>query len=101
MWGYSSNLLCYQILANGRWRGELERNKEREQKKVIEVAEKLGTFKIEIYNCEYLSKRLRNEEWKAEEEVYKLEAEAVEAERLARQAEEGVDELEGELGVRI
>ena len=89
------------MLVNACSRGELERNKEREQKKVIELAEKLRTFKIEIYNCEYLSKRLRDEEWKAEEEVYKLEAEAIEAERVAKQAEEEVEELERELGVRM
>ena len=58
------------MLVNARSRGELERNKEQEQKKVTELAEKLKTYKVEIYNCEYLSKRLRAEEEKAEEACY-------------------------------
>ena len=85
------------MLANGRWRGELVIDKQREESKVAEWAEKLKTYKIEIYNCEYLSQRLRVEESIAEAACTQLETEADDAERLAKQAEEEVEQLEWEL----
>ena len=61
------------------------------------LGEKLKTYKIEISNCEYLSRKLRDEGAQHEEASYRLEEEAVNAERLARQAEEEIRRLEEEL----
>ena len=85
-------ILGDQMLINGRYRGELEKDKIQEEQKVTELGEKLKTYKVEIYNCEYLSRKLR-EEGASDS----LEEEAVEAERLAKQAEEEIKELEKEL----
>ena len=54
------------MLANGRYRGELVLDKQREESKVAELGKKQKTYKIEIYNCEYLSQKLRVEESIAE-----------------------------------
>ena len=85
------------MLINGRWRGELEKNKIQEEQKVAELGEKLKTYKVEIYNCEYLSRKLREEGAQHEADSDRLEEEAVEAERLAKQAEKENKELEKEL----
>ena len=47
-------------------RGEVERKKKREEKRVAEMAEKLKTYKIEVANCEYLSRKLWDEEARLE-----------------------------------
>ena len=54
--GHSVVILGDQMLINGRWRGELEKNKIQEEQKVAELEEKLKTYKVKIYNCEYLSR---------------------------------------------
>ena len=85
------------MLINGKWRGEIEKIKIQEEQKVADLGEKLKTYKIEISNCEYLSRKLREEGAQHEEASYRLEEEAVNAEKLARQAEEEIRELEKEL----
>ena len=90
-------ILGDQLLINGRYRGELEKDKIQEEQKVAELGEKLKTYKIEIYNCEYLSRKLREEGAKHEADSYRLEEQAVTAERLAEQAEEEIKRLEREL----
>ena len=86
-----------QLLVNGRYRGELEKDKIQEEQKVAKLGEKLKTYKVEIYNCEYLSRKLREDGAKHEEDSYRLEEQAVMAERLAEQAEEEIKRLEREL----
>ena len=86
-----------KMLINGKWRGEIEKIKIQEEQKVADLGEKLKTYKIEISNCEYLSRKLREEGAQHEAASYRLEEEAVNAEKLARQAEEEIRELEKEL----
>ena len=86
-----------KMLINGRWRGDVEKIKIQEEQKAANLGEKLKTYKIEISNCEYLSRKLRDEGAQHEEASYRLEEEAVNAERLARQAEEEIRRLEEEL----
>ena len=75
----------------------MRKTKYRKRKKVAELGEKLKTYKVEIYNCEYLSRKLREEGAKHEADSYRLEEQAVTAERLAEQAEEEIKRLEREL----
>ena len=86
-----------KMLINGKWRGEIEKNKIQEEQKVADLGEKLKTYKIEISNCEYLSRKLREEGAQHEADSDRLEDKAVETERLAKQAEEEIKELEKEL----
>ena len=86
-----------KMLINGKWRGEIEKIKIQEEQKVADLGEKLKTYKIEISNCEYLSRKLREEGAQHEAASDRLEEEAVNAEKLARQAEEEIRELEKEL----
>ena len=90
-------ILGEQLLINGRYRGELEKDKIQEEQKVAKLGEKLKTYKVEIYNCEYLSRKLREDGAKHEAESYRLEEQALMAERLAEQAEEEIKRLEREL----
>ena len=89
--------LCDSLLANGRMRSEVEREKEREEKRVAEMGEKLKTYKIEVANCEYLSRRLRDEEARLESVYNTLDEEADEAERIAVLAEHEAYKLESEI----
>ena len=89
--------LCNQLLVQGMVRGTLEREKEEEEKKVAELAEKLRTYKIEAANCEYLSLKRRGEEARLDQEWYQLTAEAEEAEQAALQAEQEANRIEKEI----
>ena len=89
--------LCNQLLVQGMVRGTLEREKEEEEKKVAALAEKLRTYKIEAANCEYLSRKLRDEEARLDQECYRLTGEAEEAERAALQAEQEANKIEKEI----
>ena len=89
--------LCDSLPAYGRMRGEVEREKEREEKRVAEMAEKLKTYKIEVANCEYLSRKLRDEEARLGAMCYRLDEEADRAERMAVLAEEEANRLEAEI----
>ena len=89
------------MLVNRRWKVELDKNKRQEKQRVAELGEKLRTYKIEISNCEYLSKQLREEEAQNEAACVQLKEEALKAERLAEQAEAEVKELESELKGKI
>ena len=90
-------IIGHQMVINSKWKGELDENKRQEEQRVAQLGEKLKTYKIEISNCEYLSRKLREEGAQHEEASYRLEEEAVNAEKLARQAEEEIRELEKEL----
>ena len=90
-------ILGHQMLINSKWKGELDENKRQEEQRVAYLGEKLKTYKIEISNCEYLSRKLREIGAQHEEASYRLEKEAVNAERLVRQAEEEIRQLEKEL----
>lgn len=94
-------IIGHQMVINSQWKGELDENKRQEEQRVAELGEKLRTYKIEISNCEYLSKQLREEEAQNEAACVRLKEEALKAERLAEQAEAEVKELESELKGKI
>ena len=89
-------ILGNQMLINIKWREELDKNKIQEQK-ITELREKLITYISEISDYEYLLRKLRKEKARNKAASDWLEKEAVEAERLAKQAEEEIKELEKEL----
>ena len=83
-------ILGNQMLINIKWREELDKNKIQEEQKITQLREKLRTYKSEISNCEYLLRKLRKEKARNKAASDRLEKEAVEAERLAKQAEEEI-----------
>ena len=94
-------IIGHQMVINSQWKGKLDENKRQEEQRVAELGEKLRTYKIEISNCEYLSKQLREEEAQNEAACVQLKEEALKAERLAEQAEAEVKKLESELKGKI
>ena len=56
---HNVHILGNQILINGKWREELDKNKIQEEQKITQLREKLRTYKSEISNCEYLLRKLR------------------------------------------
>ena len=84
------------MVVNSQRKGELDENKRQEEQRVVGLGEKLRTCKIEIFNCKYLSRQLREEEAQNESACVRLKEEALKAERLAEQAEAEVKELENE-----
>ena len=91
------HILCDQLLDQGRTRSEIEREKEKEESKVSTLAEKLNTYKIEIANCEYLSRKLIDEEGRLDQECNRLNEEAEVAEHAALVAEQEANKIESEL----
>ena len=94
-------IIGHQMVINSKWKGELDENKRQEEQRVAQLGEKLRTYKIEISNCEYLSKQLREEEAQNEAACIQLKQEALKAEKFAEQAEAEVKELESELKGKI
>ena len=90
-------ILGNQMLKNGKLREELDKNKIQEEQKITQLREKLRTYKSEISNCEYLLRKLREEKARNEAASDRLEEEAIEASKLAKQAKEEVKELNNEL----
>ena len=93
----NSHQLCDSLLAIGRMRGDVEKEKEEQEKRAADMGEKLATYKIEVANCFFLARSLRAEEAGLEEMYYKLDEEADWANRNAALAEEEADRLEREL----
>ena len=89
------------MVVNSQRKSELDDNKRQKEQRVAELGEKLRTYKIEISNCEYLSKQLREEEAQNEAACIQLKQEALKAEKFAEQAEAEVKELESELKGKI
>ena len=94
-------IIGHQMVVNSQRKSELDDNKRQKEERVAELGEKLRTYKIEISNCEFLSKQLREEEAQNEAACVQLKEEALKAERLAEQAEDEVRELESELKGKI
>ena len=94
-------IIGHQMVVNSQRKSELDNNKRQKEQRVAELGEKLRTYKIEISNCEYLSKQLREEEAQNEATCIQLKQEALKAEKFAEQAEAEVKELESELKGKI
>ena len=89
--------LCDALLYNGRQRGMVERDRDIEERRRNEMAEKLAVYKREVGNCETTARVMRDEEARLEDICYRLEEEAEEADRAAAIADEEAEELEEEL----
>ena len=96
--------LCDQMLVNGRQRlvinsmmdiifilysrGDVQREKEREERRVAEISQNLERYKREIGNCQTAAREMRAEEARMNDLHDKYLEEADKAERQARLAEE-------------
>ena len=93
--------LCDDLVNDGRQRGMVERDRNLEERRVAEMAEKLAVYKREVANCETTARVMREEEARLENVYNRLEDEALEADRVADMAEEEARKLEQELGGEI
>ena len=66
----------------------MQREKEREERRVAEVSQNLERYKREIGNCQTASREMRDEEERLNDLHDKYMEEAEKAERQARVAEE-------------
>merc|ERR1719397_2102619 len=82
--------LCDSLLHNGRQRGMIERDRDIEERRRDEIAEKLSVYKREVANCETTARVNREEEARLEEVYNRLEEEADRADLVAAIAEEEV-----------
>ena len=69
-------------------RGDVQREREREEKRVAEISQNLERYKREIGNCQTASREMRDEEGRLERLHDRYMEEAEKAERQARVAEE-------------
>merc|ERR1719336_2667545 len=53
--------LCDQLLVNGRQRGDVQKEREREEARVAEMAQNLERYKREVANCLTAARSLRAE----------------------------------------
>ena len=69
-------------------RGDVQRDKEREEKRVEEISQNLERYKREIGNCQTASREMRQEEARLESLHDRYLEEAEKAERQAAMAEQ-------------
>ena len=69
-------------------RGDVQRDKEREEKRVEEISQNLERYKREIGNCQTASREMREEEARLESLHDRYLEEAEKAERQAAMAEQ-------------
>jgi len=89
--------LCDSLIYNGRQRGMIERDRDIEERRRDEMAEKLSVYKREVANCETTARLMRDEEARLEAIYNSLEEQADRADRVADIAEEEAKMLEKEL----
>jgi len=89
--------LCDSLLHNGRQRSMIQRDRDIEERRRDEIAEKLAVYKREVANCETTARLMREEEARLEEVYNRLEEEADRADLVAAIAEEELQRLEREL----
>ena len=76
----------------------MQRDKEREEKRVEEISQNLERYKREIGNCQTASREMRQEEARLESLHDRYLEEAEKAERQAAMAEQEAERLEREAG---
>ena len=69
-------------------RGDVQREKEREERRVAEISQNLERYKREIGNCQTAAREMRDEEARMNDLHDRYLEEAEKAERQARVAEE-------------
>lgn len=87
---------CDQLLVNGRQRGDVEKERKREEDRVSEMAASLERYKREIGNCLTAARSLRAEEARMDREAYEKAEQAERLEREARALDEEAARLERE-----
>ena len=80
------------------FRGDVQREREREERRVAEISQNLERYKREIGNCQTAAREMRDEEARLERIYDRYMEEAEKAERQARLAEEEAARLEREAG---
>ena len=76
------------------FRGDVQREREREEQRVAEVSQNLERYKREIGNCQTAAREIRQEEARLAEQHDRFMEEAEQALRQARLAEEEAARLE-------
>ena len=70
------------------FRGDVEREREREERRVSEISQNLERYKREVGNCQTASREMRDEEARLEGVHDRMMEEAERAERQAALADE-------------
>ena len=78
------------------FRGDVQREREREERRVAEISQNLERYKREIGNCQTAAREMRDEEARLDQLHTRYMEVAEEAERKARVAEEEAARLERE-----
>ena len=79
------------------FRGDVRREKEREEQRVAEVSQNLERYKREIANCQTVARQMREEEARLDTLHDRYIDEADRAEEQARLADQEAERLEREL----
>jgi len=90
--------LCDQLLVNGRQRGDVQRDREREEARVAEMAQNLERYKREVANCLTAARSLRAEEERLDHEAAEKEEQARRLEQEATSLDQEAARLEREAG---
>ena len=90
--------LCQKLLVNGRQKGDVKREKEREERRVAEIAQNPERYKREIGNCQTAASEMREEEARLDRLHGRYMEAAVEAERKASLEEVEAARLERDAG---
>ena len=80
------------------FRGDVQREREREERRVAELSQNLERYKREIGNCQTAAREMRDEEARLERLHDRYIELAEKTERQARAAEEEAERLEREAG---
>ena len=81
-------MLVFRLVILFYSRGDVQREREREEKRVAEISQNLERYKREIGNCQTASREMRDEEGRLERLHDRYMEEAEKAVRQARLAEE-------------
>ena len=79
-------------------RGDVKKEKEREEAKVAEISQNLERYKREIGNCRTAAREMRESEARLEGLYWQYLEEAEKAEAQARMADQEAERLEREIG---
>ena len=81
-------MLCIRLVMTCVFRGDVEREREREERRVSEISQNLERYKREVGNCQTASREMRDEEARLEGVHDRMMEEAERAERQAALADE-------------
>ena len=76
--------LCQKLLLNGRQKGDVKREKEREERRVAEIVQNMERYKREIWNCQTAAREMKEKDARLDRLHTRYMEVAEEAERKAR-----------------